>query len=102
MRWPGYRITFRRMVRSPNRGSSLFFAFFAVCFMEVIFVKTSKILLTVGTYVMVGAASAAGAALWTNVLEDKVRQVKDRVTRLKSDKVIDITKIRKEQMRRSR
>ncbi len=64
--------------------------------------KTSKILLTVGTYVMVGAASAAGAALWTNVLEDKVRQVKDRVTRPKSDKVIDITKIGKEQMRRSR
>jgi len=70
--------------------------------MEVIFVKTSKILLTIGTYVMVGAASAAGAALWTNVLEDKARQVKDRVTRPKSDKVIDITKIRKEQMRRSR
>lgn len=64
--------------------------------------KTSKILLTVGTYVMVGAASAAGAALWTNVLEDKVRQVKDRVTRPKSDKVIDFTKVRKEQMRRSR
>lgn len=70
--------------------------------MEVIFVKASKILLTVGTYVMVGAASAAGAALWTNVLEDKVRQVKDRVTRPKSDKVIDFTKVRKEQMRRSR
>jgi len=70
--------------------------------MEVIFMKTSKILLTVGTYVMVGSASAAGAALWTNVLEGKVRQVKDRVTRPKSDKVIDITKIRKEQIRRSR
>lgn len=64
--------------------------------------KTSKILVTVGTYVIVGAASAAGAALWTNVLEEKVRQVKDRVTRPKSDKVIDFTKIRKEQMRRSR
>lgn len=64
--------------------------------------KTRKILVTVGTYVMVGAASAAGAALWTNVLEEKVRQVKDRVTRPKSDKVIDFTKIRKEQMRRSR
>ncbi len=78
------------------------FAKTAMAFMEVIFVKTSKILLTVGTYVMVGAASAAGAALWTNVLEDKLRQVKDRVTRPKSDKIIDITKIRKAQMRRSR
>lgn len=64
--------------------------------------KTGKILTFVGTYVIVGAASAAGAALWTNVLEDKVRRVKERVTQPQSDKIINFTKIRKEQMRRSR
>ena len=74
----------------------------AASIMEVIFMKTGKIFTTVRTYIIVGVASAAGAALWTNVLEDKVRRVKYRVTQPKSDKVIDFTKIRKEQMRRSR
>lgn len=64
--------------------------------------KTGKIFTIIGTYVIVGAASAAGAALWTNVLEDKVKRVKDRVTQPQIDKVIDFTKIRKEQMGRSR
>jgi hypothetical protein len=47
-----------------------------------------KLVSTVGTYVVVGAASAAGAALWTNVLEDKVRQLRYKA-KPKSSKVID-------------
>lgn len=63
-----------------------FFAELAVAFMEVTFVETKKILSTVGTLVIVGAASTAGAALWTNVLNDKIKLAKAKKTH--SDKVI--------------
>jgi len=63
--------------------------------MEVIFMKTKEILTTIGTCVIVGAASTAGAALWTNVLEDKFVMVKRKVTQSKSDKIIDFKKARK-------
>lgn len=53
---------------------------------------------TIGTLVIVGAASTAGAALWTNVLEDKLKLVKAKKTHFKSDKVIvvDFKKARRE------
>ena len=41
----------------------------ATPFMEVTVVKTRKILSAIGTFVIVGAVSTAGAALWTNVQE---------------------------------
>lgn len=56
--------------------------------MEVIFVKTKEILTTIGTLVVVGAASTAGAALWTNVLDGKFRLAKAKLTQPKSDKII--------------
>ena len=48
--------------------------------------ETKKILSTIGTLVVVGAASTAGAALWTNVLNDKIKLAKAKRTH--SDKVI--------------
>lgn len=59
-----------------------------VAFMEVILVETKKILSTIGTFVIVGAVSTAGAALWTNVLDDKLKLVKAKKTHSKSDKII--------------
>lgn len=56
--------------------------------MEVIFVKTKEILTTIGTLVVVGAASTAGAALWTNVLDRKFRLARAKLTQSKSDKII--------------
>lgn len=56
--------------------------------MEVIFVKTKEILTTIGTLVAVGAASTAGAALWTNVLDRKFRLARAKLTQSKSDKII--------------
>lgn len=56
--------------------------------MEVIVIKTKKILTTVGTFVIVGVVSTAGAALWTNVLERKFQTVKVKLTHPKSDKII--------------
>lgn len=60
--------------------------------------ETKKILSTIGTFVIVGAASTAGAALWTNVLEDLVELVRAKKTHSKSDKaiVIDFKKARSE------
>lgn len=60
--------------------------------------KTKEILNTVGTLVIVGAVSTAGAALWTNVLEDKIRLAKAKRTHPNSDKVIvvDFKKARRE------
>lgn len=46
----------------------------------------------VGTYVLVGAASAAGVALWTKILEGKVSEFTQRRNYPKSDKVIDFKK----------
>lgn len=62
------------------------------------FVETKKIINTIGTLVIVGAVSTAGAALWTNVLEDKLKLVKAKKTHFKSDKVIvvDFKKARRE------
>lgn len=70
----------------------------AAPFVEVIFVKTRKLIGTIGTLVIVGAASTAGAALWTNVLEDKMKLAKARKTHSESDKVIvvDFRKARRE------
>ena len=66
--------------------------------MEVMLVETKKILSTIGTLVIVGAVSTAGAALWTNVLDDKIKMVQAKKAHSKSDKVIvvDFRKARKE------
>ena len=56
--------------------------------MEVTFVETKKIISTIGTLVIVGAVSTAGAALWTNVLNDKLKLVQAKKAHSKSDKVI--------------
>lgn len=61
--------------------------------------KAKQILSMVGTAVIVGAASTAGAALWTNVLEDKVRAAKERITRPKNEKIIDFKKAQKRMSR---
>ncbi len=60
--------------------------------------ETKKILGAIGTLVIVGAASTAGAALWTSVLNDKVQLAKLKRTHSKSSKVIvvDFKKARKE------
>lgn len=50
--------------------------------------KTKEFINTIGTLVIVGAASTAGAALWTNVLHDKIRLVKAKKVYSKSNKVI--------------
>lgn len=52
--------------------------------------ETKKILSIIGTFVIVGAVSTAGAALWTNVLDDKIKMVKARKTHSNSNKVIVI------------
>jgi len=67
--------------------------------MEVICVKSSIIIKTVGTYVIVGAASAAGAALWTNVLEERCKRFTARIKRPKSDKIIDFKKAKRRMSR---
>ena len=69
--------------------------------MEVIFLETRKILSTVGTLVAVGAVSMAGAALWTNVLDDKIRLAKVKRAQSNSDKVIiiDFKKARRDASR---
>ena len=64
------------------------FAVPAESFMEVTVVKTRKILSAIGTFVIVGAVSTAGAALWTNVLDGKFQMVKTKLTHPKSDKII--------------
>ena len=56
--------------------------------------KAKEILGMVGVYVLVGAASTAGAALWTNVLQDKFVEAKDRITKPKNN-VIDFRKAKK-------
>ena len=50
--------------------------------------ETKKIISTIGTLVIVGAVSTAGAALWTNVLNDKLKLVQAKKVHSKSDKVI--------------
>ncbi len=63
--------------------------------MEVIALKAKQILSMAGTAIIVGAASTAGAALWTNVLEGKVRAAKERITRPKNNKIIDFDKAKR-------
>lgn len=77
------------------------FAKLSDAFMEVTFLETKKILSTVGTLVVVGAVSMAGAALWTNVLDDKVRLAKAKRAHSNSDKVIvvDFKKTRRDASR---
>lgn len=57
--------------------------------MEVRPMKAKQIISTIGTLVIVGAASTAGAALWTNVLENKFNVARERITRPKNSNVID-------------
>lgn len=81
----------------PNHAL-FFFAKSAVAFMEVTFVETKKIISTIGTLIIVGAVSTAGAALWTNVLDDKLKLIQAKKVHSKSDKVIvvDFKKARRE------
>lgn len=60
--------------------------------------ETKKIMSTIGTFVIVGVVSTAGAALWTKVLDDKIKMVKMKNKHSKSDKVIviDFKKARRE------
>ena len=60
--------------------------------------ETKKLINTIGTLVIVGAVSTAGAALWTNVLDDKLKLVKAKKTHSDSDKIIivDFKKARRE------
>ena len=51
--------------------------------------KAKQIIEKIGTLVIVGAASTAGAALWTNVLENKFNVARERITRPKNSNVID-------------
>lgn len=51
--------------------------------------KARQIIEKIGTLVIVGAASTAGAALWTNVLEDRFNAARERITRPKDSNVID-------------
>ena len=90
---------FNRMTQATRSLS--FFAKSAVTFMEVILVETKKILSTIGTFIIVGAVSTAEAALWTNVLDDKLKLVKAKKTHSKSDKVIvvDFKKARRDMSR---
>lgn len=57
--------------------------------MEVKPMKARQIIEKIGTLVIVGAASTAGAALWTNVLENKFNIARERITRPKNSNVID-------------
>lgn len=59
--------------------------------------EIKKILSKIGTLGVVGLASIAGAALWTNVLEDKVLLTKAKREHRDSSKVIvvDFNKARK-------
>lgn len=60
--------------------------------------ETKKILSTVGTLVIVGVVSMAGAALWTNVLDDKIHLAKLKRAQSNSNKVIivDFKKARRD------
>ena len=51
-----------------------------------------KIIKIVGLYVMAGIATAAGAALWNNVLQNKIDFAIEKHKNQKSNKVIKIDK----------
>ena len=50
--------------------------------------EAKKLISAIGTLVIVGAVSMAGAALWTNVLDDKIKLIQTKKVHSKSDKVI--------------
>lgn len=60
--------------------------------------EAKKLISAIGTLVIVGTVSMAGAALWTNVLDDKIKLVQAKKVHSKSDKVIvvDFKKARRE------
>lgn len=64
--------------------------------MEVIFVETKKILSTIGTLVIVGVASTAGAALWTNVLDNRIKLGKAKRAHSNKIIVVDFRKAQRE------
>ena len=47
---------------------------------------------TIGTYAVVGIASMAGSALWTNVLEFKYQEIRNRIARPNAENLIDFSK----------
>ena len=51
-----------------------------------------KIIKTVGLYVVAGIATAAGAALWNNVLQNKIDFAIEKHKNRKNNKVIKIDK----------
>ena len=51
-----------------------------------------KIIKTVGLYVVVGIATAAGAALWNNVLQNKIEFAIEKHKNQKNNKVIKFNK----------
>ena len=51
-----------------------------------------KIIKIVGLYVMAGIATAAGAALWNNVLQNKIEFAIEKHKNRKNNKVIKIDK----------
>lgn len=71
------------------------FAKSATPIMEVTNVKTEKIIGMIGTYVAIGAASAAGTALWNKVLEEKVADFTDKMKRPKNEKLINFKKAKR-------
>ena len=63
--------------------------------------EAKKIISTIETFVIVGAVSTAGAALWTNVLRDRFELVKAKRLHSESGKVIivDFKKAKREMSR---
>lgn len=61
--------------------------------------KTEKVLGTIVTMIAVGAASTAGAALWTKVLEKRFRTAKERIMLPDDSNVIDFRKAKKRMSR---
>lgn len=52
----------------------------------------NKIIKTIGLYVVVGTATAAGAALWNNVLQPKINFAIEKHKNQKNNKVIKFKK----------
>lgn len=50
--------------------------------------EAKKLMNAIGTLVIVGAVSAAGAALWTNILDDKLKLAKAKKIHSESGKII--------------
>jgi hypothetical protein len=52
------------------------------------FMKKSNIIGVIGLYIIAGTAISAGAALWNNVLQDKVYDLSKKLKRKKVNNVI--------------